>query len=223
MSMIQVMTELEAVNEMLMSIGQAPVNTLNVTGIRDVNVARAELVKVSRRVQTRGWNFNTDDAYVLTPDVDGIVLIPSGALKVIPQVGNQYATRRHAKGMALYDRDNMTFKFAAAATVQVVWGFAFEDLPETARAYVATAAGRKFQARVIGSPILDRFEEADEMQAWFLLERDERASRKTNLFHRNASMQSLFSRSYQWAPIPFTGTRSRGGVRRAKLLHASAC
>lgn len=117
MSMIQVMTELEAVNEMLMSIGQAPVNTLNVTGIRDVNVARALLAKVSRRVQSRGWNFNTDDAYVLSPDVDDIILIPSGALKVIPQVGNQYTTRRHEKGLALYDRDNMTFKFAGAATV----------------------------------------------------------------------------------------------------------
>src|SRR3546814_20980574 len=71
MPMIEVMTELEAVNEMLMSIGQAPVNTLNATGISDVNIARAELVKVSRRVQARGWNFNTDDAYKLSPDADG--------------------------------------------------------------------------------------------------------------------------------------------------------
>lgn len=41
MPIISAMTELEAVNEMLMSIGQAPVNTLSVTGIRDVSVARA--------------------------------------------------------------------------------------------------------------------------------------------------------------------------------------
>jgi hypothetical protein len=195
--MIEVMTELEAVNEMLMSIGQAPVSTLNVSGIRDVNVARAELVKVSRRVQSRGWHFNTDDTYTLYPDADGIVLIPAGALKVKGATATDvYTTRRHAKGMALYNRTDATFVFPASVTVAVVWGFTFEDLPETARAYVATSAGRKFQSRVVGSPILDRYEEEDELKAWVLLEREERAARKTNLFRNNATLSGFGSRRY---------------------------
>jgi hypothetical protein len=86
--------------------------------------------------------------------------------------------------------------FAASVTVKVTWAFAFEDLPETARCYIATAAGRRFQSKVIGSTILDRFEEEDELKAWLLLERDERGSRKTNLFRANATLAGFGSRSY---------------------------
>jgi hypothetical protein len=195
--MISATTELEAVNEMLMSIGQAPVNTLAVSGIKDVNIARARLQSQTRRVLSRGFNFNTDDNYTLTPDSDGIILIPNGTLKIEGTgATDDYTQRRHAKGMALYNRTDATFVFAASVTVKVTWAFAFEDLPETARCYIATAAGRRFQSKVIGSTILDRFEEEDELKAWLLLERDERGSRKTNLFRANATLAGFGSRSY---------------------------
>jgi len=196
--MITPMTELEAVNEMLMSIGQAPVSTLNVSGIKDVNIARAELTKVSRRIQSRGWNWNTDDDYQLSPDVDGFITVPSGALKIDASVPTEnIVERRHdTKGRCLYSRDSRSFQFDGPVNVQVVWGFAFEDLPETARCFIATSAGRKFQSRVIGSHILDRFQEEDEAKAWVLLEREERASRDTNLFRRNTSMAGFFNRRY---------------------------
>lgn len=198
--MISPMTELEAVNEMLLSIGQAPVSTLSVTGIKDVNIAKAELTKVSRRVQSRGWNWNTDDDYELLPDADGYVKVPSEALKV--DASDPYTNlvvRRHdTKGPCLYNRDERSFLFprGKAVKVSVVWGFGFEDLPETARCYIATSAGRKFQSRVIGSQILDRFQAEDEQRAYILLEREERASRDTNLFRRNAGLKGFGNRRY---------------------------
>ena len=198
MPMIEVMTELEAVNEMLMSIGQAPVNTLTVTGIKDVNIAKARLTSTTRRVLSRGFNFNTDENYELTPDVDGVILLPSGALKVEGMASSDNLTvRRHVtKGMALYNKAERTFVFTAPLPVKVTWAFAFEDLPETARCYIATAAGRRFQSKVVGSPILDRYEEEDEMKAWMLLERDERGSRKTNLFRDNPQLAGFGNRRY---------------------------
>ena len=54
-------TELDAVNAMLLSIGQAPVSTLSVTGLKDVSFAQYILHSVSREVQLKGWEFNTDD------------------------------------------------------------------------------------------------------------------------------------------------------------------
>nr|WP_294850041.1 hypothetical protein [uncultured Sphingomonas sp.] len=198
MPMIQVMTELDAVNEMLMSIGQAPVNTLAVSGIKDVNIAKAELTKVSRRIQSRGWNWNTDEAYELSPDIDGVIAVPTGALKLDASDNfTNIVQRRHPTKnvMALYNRDERTFEFASPVPVKIVWGFAFEDLPETARAYVATSAGRKFQSRVIGSQILDRFQAEDEATAWVLLEREERASRDTNMF-RGSSLGAFGNRMY---------------------------
>lgn len=197
MAVIAPMSELEAVNELLISIGQAPVSTLAVSGIRDVNIAKAELQKVSRRVQTRGWNFNTDEAYKLTPDVDGNILIPAGAIKVdASSKFENFVQRRHAtKGLVLYNKDDQTDVFTEPVEVDIVWGFAFEDLPETARCYVATAAGRKFQSRVIGSRILDAFQAEDVQSAWVLLVREERASRDTNMFRRNPSLQAFSNRS----------------------------
>lgn len=200
MPMITPMTELDAVNELLMSIGQAPVSTLAVSGIRDVNIAIAELAKVSRRVQSQGWNFNTDNGYELNPDIDGQITIPNGALKVDPtDKSKNYVIRRHdTKGLCLYDRDENTFDFPQETPqeVDIVWGFEFEDLPETARAYIATSAGRKFQSRVIGSRILDQFQAEDEQRAWVLLERDERASRDTNMFRSSSFLQGFGRRRY---------------------------
>lgn len=197
MPMIAPMTELEAVNEMLMSIGQAPVNTLAVTGIKDVSIARARLSSMTRRVLSRGFNFNTDDDYQLTPDSEGIILVPEGALKIEGAgPSDDFTTRRHSKGLALYNKADKTFVFKAAVSLKIVWAFAFEDCPETARCYIATAAGRRFQSKAIGSQVLDRFEEEDEMKAWLLLERDERGQRKTNLFRNNASLAGFGSRSY---------------------------
>lgn len=198
MPMINPLTELDAVNEMLMSIGQAPVSTLEVSGIRDVNIAKAELLKVSRRVQSEGWNFNTEENYELSPDIDGYIAIPAGALRIDAQdkTTNLVQRRRDSLGLFLYNRDDNTFEFEEPVECKIVWGFEFEDMPETARAYVATSAGRKFQSRVIGSQILDRFQAEDEARAYMLLQRSERASRDTNMFRANPYLQSFGNRRY---------------------------
>lgn len=197
MPILSPMSSLEAVNDMLLSIGQAPVNTLEVTGIKDVSIAKARLDQATRRTLSRGFSFNTDIDYPLTPDVDGVILVPSNALKVESMGYEELVQRRHpTKGMALYNKDERTFVFTEAVDVKIVWAYPFEDLPETARAYIATSAARRFQSKVIGSAVLDAFEEEDEMRAWMLMEREERGSRKTNLFRANPSMAGFSDRSH---------------------------
>lgn len=198
MPIIAPMTELEAVNEMLMSIGQAPVNTLLVSGIKDVSIAHARLGLATRRVLSRGFAFNTDEGYPLAPDVDGVILIPSNALRVSAMdAGSDFIQRRHpTKGMALYNKTDRTFIFTTSVDLRIVWAFAFGDLPETARTYIATAAARRFQSKALGSQVLDGFESEDEQRAWLLLEREERSVRKTNMFRTNRTMSGFGSRSY---------------------------
>ena len=62
------MTELEAVNVLLTTIGEAPVNTLTGNQVTDVTIARQVLNEVSREVQSQGWYFNTENGVTLTPD-----------------------------------------------------------------------------------------------------------------------------------------------------------
>ena len=60
------MTELEAVNVLLTTIGEAPVNTLTGNQVTDVTIANQVLTEVSREVQAQGWHFNTEDKVVLS-------------------------------------------------------------------------------------------------------------------------------------------------------------
>lgn len=196
MPIVSPMTELDAVNDMLMSIGQAPVNTLQVTGIKDVAIAQQRLDRALRTTLSRGWWFNTDEAYELTPDIDGYIAIPADALK-IDSASSDITERTHStKGRCLYNRADQTFEFAEPVTCRVVWGYSFENIPQTARDYIATVAARRFQSKAIGSQILDRFEQEDEMKAWVALIREERGSRRTNLFQGNLTISGFGRRNY---------------------------
>ena len=88
------MTELEAVNTMLQSIGQAPVNTLEISGITDVSSARTFLHNSSRDIQGESWSFNTDELYELNPDEMGHILIPNGVLEISPATRRKLVQRR---------------------------------------------------------------------------------------------------------------------------------
>lgn len=198
MAMIQAQTELEAVNAMLMSIGQAPVSTLNVTGIRDVNIAREQLKASARRCLSMGWDFNTDLNYEVTPNIDGIIPVPVGALSTDPMSASEdVTTRRHPSGvMAFYNKNDNTFTYTTPLSLKVIWGFDFADLPECARNYIATWAARRFQSKQVGSQILDRFEQEDEMSAWIILQREERRSADTNMFRKSAALSAFGNRRY---------------------------
>ena len=50
-------TELQAVNQMLSVIGEAPVNSITGTVTTDVSVAKNILDETSMSVQSMGWNF----------------------------------------------------------------------------------------------------------------------------------------------------------------------
>lgn len=76
------MTELEAVNDMLIGIGQLPVNAI-IPEIVDQSIALGELNKVVREVCLYGFKFNTDEDFVLSPDIDGFIAVPTGALAIV--------------------------------------------------------------------------------------------------------------------------------------------
>ncbi len=58
--------ELQAVNQILASVGQAPVTTLEQTN-PDVAIAYQTLLEVSREVQAEGWTFNKEGHYEMAP------------------------------------------------------------------------------------------------------------------------------------------------------------
>ena len=191
--MLTPMSDLEAVNRMLNSIGQAPINTLPTSGIGDAAKALKQLSATAREVQAVGWSWNTDYAYSLTPDAsDNSLILPVGALDADatdPTVNLVIRPHPESGAQVLYDIDNQTFEFTEPVEVDIIWGFEFNDLPAVAREYITVAAARRFQAQIVNSPVLDRFNEQDEVRAFTLLQRQERRVRDTNSFRRNGGMQ----------------------------------
>lgn len=173
------MSELDAVNMMLLSIGQAPVNTLDITGIKDVSFARLMLHNTSRQVQARGWWFNRELKYKLTPDVNKFIFFPDNVLEIAHTEGTRDLVERNRQ---LYDRDEHKFTFDEPVEVNIVWFLAFASLPQIARDYIATRAARVFQTQIVGSQILYQYTKEMEMEAGAIMTQQDLRAKRLNAF-----------------------------------------
>lgn len=163
--MITPTTELEAVNEMLKASGLARASTLSGDVGEVVASARSTLHTTSRAIQMEGWSFNEEDKYPLTPDMDGIIHVPAGALKLKKSDWDHNHVDPVVRGSRLYDRLNHTYSFSGKLLVTIVQGLPFEELPEHARHYIAVSAVRKYQTEEVQSDVLYRFTAGDEVRA----------------------------------------------------------
>lgn len=150
---VLVTTELEAVNEMLAAISEAPVTTLASDTIDDAQIALNTLRNVSREIQTEGWHFNTDYDYPIETDSDNKMPYPLTAAHVDPQDVAKYDLVR--RGDFLYDRKNRTFVFDASVDsikCKVTWLLDFEDLPQAFRIWITMRAANRFVQQQLGDP-----------------------------------------------------------------------
>ena len=179
-------TELEAVNTMLTSIGEQPIQNLDdLAGLTDASIARQILSNVSRAVQSRGWVFNTDLDKVMKPNQYGEIILNDTILRVdtttrMRDPDNDIIER----GRRLYDRQKNTDKFDEGTEVKcnLIIYLNFKDLPEPARRYISIRAARIFHDRVVGSGELHRFYQEDELQAWATLIEYEGDTADYNIF-----------------------------------------
>lgn len=179
-------TELEAVNTMLTSIGEQPIQNLDdLAGLTDASIARQILSNVSRAVQSRGWVFNTDLDKVMKPDSHGEIILNDTILRVdtttrMRDPDNDIIER----GRRLYDRQKNTDKFDEGTEIKcnLIIYLNFIDLPEPARRYISIRSARIFHDRVVGSGELHRFYQEDELQAWSTLIEYEGDTADYNIF-----------------------------------------
>ncbi len=146
--------ELPAVNEILASVGQAPVTTLDQTN-PDVAIAYDTLLNVSREVQAEGWTFNTEEFYPMTPDANGEIPIANNILQIDlhAEKDNKYeSVRRDGK---LYEKINHTYDWTTLTgwdTVRcdIVWFFDWVDLPRPMQDYIVAKTAAIVSSRIVG-------------------------------------------------------------------------
>lgn len=188
-------TELDAINIMLGTIGESPINSLDAaTGVVDAVTARSILSEVSVQVQEEGWHFNTEYEYVLTPDADSKeIYVASNVIEVdvSPHTTDDDVAIR---GNRLYDRKNKTFFFTKNIKADLTILLEFNELPQAARHYITIRSARVFQQRVVGSQLLGAYTDQDEARALRSMRRYEAKSGDYNILTGNYSVMRVIDR-----------------------------
>lgn len=157
-------TQLQAINQMLVGIGQAPVVSLDIAN-PEIATALSILDSMNREVQGEGWNFNTEINYPFTPDNDGEIVVPGNVLQISDNKNsNVQAYQTVLRGGKLYDKISHSYSFPTDKPLlcDVVWLFAFEDLPQVFQDYITQKATRSFAGSVVGSKEMFQFNQVDE-------------------------------------------------------------
>lgn len=145
-------TELQAVNEILASVGQAPVTTLEQTN-PDVAIAYNTLLEVNREVQAEGWTFNKEENIPWKLNTDKEIEIPENVLQM--DLNNWHLSNRGRDTVRrdgkLYDRFNHTFEFDDDPTyVDVTYILNWLDLPPAIQSYITARAASIVSMRIVG-------------------------------------------------------------------------
>ena len=156
-------TKLEAINSMLECIGQSPLSTLEGTRSAFTVSAITLLDNETVNLQMKGWDFNTEENYVLQPDENKHIHIAEDMLLV--KVPTYYKNRYVIRAGKIYDKYKHSFEIDDSIEVTVVFGFDFEDLPEVVKNYVKMSAAYKFTKRELGSQSTCIYTQEDLLEA----------------------------------------------------------
>jgi len=188
---VSLTSKLDAINSMLIGVGEAPVNTLN-SGLQEAEIAAITLTTVSREVQSSGWTFNTDLKITLVRNTANNIVVPLNTLQVDTLgLKRRYDTDVVLRSGKLYDRTTNSFVFTADIEVDIVLLFDFEELPEVARRYITLRAGRKFQENTIGSSEMTQLQYKDEQNALFALREADSQAADFNIFDNYDTFRAL--------------------------------
>lgn len=187
-------TKLEAVNSMLSTIGEAPVNSLT-SGLVDAETAETILNEVSRSVQASGWNFNSEPNYTVAANVSGEVRLPTEVIRAdLADSETKFRSNKNEyvqRGNKMYDKIKHTYNIGVPLTLDVVVLLNYELCPEVARRYISVKAARIFQERVVGSDTLSAMNRNDEQEALFALREMEGDNGDYNIFDDRSTARVL--------------------------------
>ena len=165
-------TELEAVNTILSTIGEAPLNSLSGSLPVDGTMAKNVLSEISREVQSSGWHFNTHYKSTLTRDTNNNIPVATNVVRV------ELDPNLESKSdYDLVQRDGKLFNLAKNTdvfdkdfeNVTQVLLLPFNEIPEQAKRYITIRSARVFHDRTLGANTLHKFSQEDEKQALSIL------------------------------------------------------
>ena len=177
-------TELEAVNTILSTIGEAPLSTLTGSLPVDGTTAKNILNEISREVQSAGWHFNTQYKVDLTRDTSNKVPIGTDVVRV--ELSNRYDKSSYdvvQRGTYLFNLAKNSETFDQDFTENtLIYLLDFDKLPEQARRYITIRSARVFHDRTLGANTLHKFSSEDEARSLSVMKQAEMATGDNTIF-----------------------------------------
>tara|TARA_R100000773_G_scaffold1000_3_gene1630 strand:- start:8974 stop:9618 length:645 start_codon:yes stop_codon:yes gene_type:complete len=203
MGIVAATTELESINIMLASIGEAPIQSLtgspsentfyNSTLLPvDARFAQQTLNEINKAVQGEGWSFNTEIDVSLTRDLNKHVNLSTDVLRVDPNIHQHPSIDAIQRGLKMYDRLNNKYEFDNDLICTIVYFRAFNEIPEQARNYITIRAARVFVDRVVGDQGLRAYTQQDEVRARSVLMETDLCNGDHNILTGDPSLTSVF-------------------------------
>jgi hypothetical protein len=200
-------TETDAVNTMLAAIGEAPISNADNATQPDAMLAINILRELCREVLTEGWRFNTKYNVELQPDdeieIDGTVMhlfeVPIDMLRfdATLDIGEfPYVYAANFVVPAFYDLNNQRAHFPTSTLqlARAIYYVGWPYMPETARQYVLKLAVNRF-VETLGTREQVYFSTEDVERSRRLLERDQRITRRFNIFRGSEFFDVMGGRS----------------------------
>ncbi|MBW2647895.1 MAG: hypothetical protein JRE23_17330 [Deltaproteobacteria bacterium] len=182
-------TKLEAINTILQIIDEEPINSLNDELPLEATTAIHNLEEVSREIQSKGYDFNTEYEFPLPPNLDGTITLPQSTLSFdIPKQsinggGIDYIQR----GVRVYNRTDRTFIINKTLKAMVVSFLNWDDLPEQFRKWITIRAARITAARTVGDQATVSFSMQEEIEAKANAENSDARSSNATIFDNTIS------------------------------------
>lgn len=178
-------TELEAVNTILSTVGEAPLNTLTGSLPVDGTMARNVLNEINREVQSQGWHFNTHYKATLSRNANNEIPLASNVLRVELDP-NKYSKSSYD----IVQRNNFIYNLAKNTNifdkdfedVTIVYLLDFQDIPEQAKRYITIRSARVFHDRTLGATTLHKYSQEDEARALIVLKQAEASTGDYTIF-----------------------------------------
>jgi len=144
-------TELSAVNSILGSLGQAPLNSLEFTN-PEVAFIYNILIDTILDVQSEGWSFNTEEQIKLTPNGSKEIPIPSNYIKVDAHDNyNRRLTNVIVKDGKLYDKMAHSYEFNDPILCDVIELVEYENLPLVFKRYIAARSATRAATQMVAN------------------------------------------------------------------------
>jgi hypothetical protein len=188
-------TELDAINTMLTTIGESPVNSISAS-TADTRIAQLILQEVDRATQIKGWNWNTEKEVPLTRNGSNQIVLASNVVRVDVNRQEYRNVEVVQRGNKLWDKKNKTFTFTSDLKGEVVYLLPFTDLPEQARYYIVVRSARLFQQRMIGDSTGSAFSAEEETTAYMSLNDSEDETADHNIFNNYDVAKVVAHRRY---------------------------